>query len=157
MTLLIATPAMLASAASDLAGIGSTLNAANAAAMVRTTALMPAAGDEVSTAIASLFSGYARAYQSLNAQAASFLRQFAQALNGAGNSYAAAEAANASPLQTVEQKALSLINAPTDVMLGRPVMGNGTDGVPGNGQNGGPGGFLVGNGGNGALSRPGRR
>ncbi|OBG28199.1 PE domain-containing protein [Mycobacterium sp. 852002-51057_SCH5723018] len=156
MTFLIATPAMLASAASDLAGIGSALSAANAAAMFPTTALMPAAGDEVSTAIASLFSGYARAYQTLNAQAASFHRQFLRALNGAGNSYVAAEAANTLPLQTLEQDALSLINAPTDAMLGRPLIGNGTDGVPGTSQNGGPGGLLVGNGGNGASGGPGQ-
>ncbi len=66
MTFLIAAPATVAVAATELAGIGSTLTAAHAAAAAGTTALLPAAGDEVSAAIASLFSGYARAYQSLN-------------------------------------------------------------------------------------------
>jgi hypothetical protein len=156
MTFLTAAPAMVAAAASDVAGIGSTLSAANAAAVVPTTALMPAAADEVSTAIASLFSSYAQAYHSLTAQAANFHQQFVQALNSAGNSYAAAEAVNASPLQTLEQGVLGLINAPTNAMVGRPLVGNGNDGTPGTGQNGGAGGLLVGNGGNGASGAPGQ-
>ena len=93
MTFLIAAPATVAAAASELAGIGSTLGAAHAAAVIPTSGLLPAAGDEVSAAIASLFSGYARAYQSLNARASAFHEWFVQALNGAGNAYAAAEAA----------------------------------------------------------------
>jgi hypothetical protein len=155
MTFLIAAPAMLASAASDLARIASALSAANAAAMFATTGLMPAAGDEVSAAIASLFSEYARAYQSLNAQAVGFHRKLVQALSVAGNSYAAAEAASVSPLQILEQDALGVINAPTNAVLGRPLIGNGPDGVPGTSQNGGAGGLLVGNGGNGASGGPG--
>ena len=160
MTFLIAAPATVAATATELAGIGSALSVAHAAAAIPTTALLPAAGDEVSGAIASLFSGYAKVYQSLNAQAATFHQRFVQALDGAGNSYAAAEAANASPLQTLEQDVLGLINAPTDAVLGRPLIGNGTDGTPGTGQNGGPGGLLAGNGGNGgsgASGQPGGR
>src|SRR5258708_28002680 len=95
MTFLTAAPEMVASAASDLAGIGSTLSAANAAAVIPTTALMPAAGDEVSAAIASLFSTHAENYQSLIAQAATLHQQFVQALNSAGHSYAAAGAVSA--------------------------------------------------------------
>jgi len=60
--------------------------------------------------------------------------------------YAAAEAANASPLQTFEQGLLGVINAPTDALFGRPLIGNGADGVAGSGQAGGAGGFLIGNG-----------
>ena len=37
-----------------------------------------------------------------------------QALTGGAGAYAAAEAANASPLQTLEQDLLGVINAPTD-------------------------------------------
>jgi len=112
MTFLIAAPATVAATATELAGIGSALSVAHAAAAIPTTALLPAAGDEVSGAIASLFSGYAKVYQSLNAQAATFHQRFVQALDGAGNSYAAAEAANASPLQTLEQDVLGLIKRP---------------------------------------------
>ncbi len=160
MAFLIAAPALVAAAVSELAGIGSTLDEANAVALMGTTALMPAAGDEVSAAIASLFSSYAKAYQSLGARAATFHRQFGQALNGAGNSYVATEAANASPLQSLEQDALGLINAPTNALLGRPLIGNGADGAPETGQNGGPGGLLVGDGGrggSGAAGLPGGR
>ena len=61
-------------------------------------AVLPAAADEVSAAIAALFSGQAQEFQALGAQAAAFHEQFVQALRGAGGAYAAAEAANASPL-----------------------------------------------------------
>jgi PE family protein/PE_PGRS family protein len=156
MTLLFAAPATVAATATELAGIASTLSAAHAVAAIPTSALLPAAGDEVSAGIASLFSDYARAYQSLNARAATFHQWFVQALRGAGDAYAAAEAANASPLQTLEQDVLGLINAPTNAMLHRPLIGNGTDGAPGTGQDGGPGGLLAGNGGNGGSGLPGQ-
>jgi fermentation-respiration switch protein FrsA (DUF1100 family) len=55
----------------------------------------------------SVFSSHARAYQALSGQAAAFHAQFVQALSGAGASYAAAEAANASPLQTLQQDVLA--------------------------------------------------
>jgi PE family len=45
--------------------------------------VVAAAGDEVSAAIASLFSGHAQAYRSLSAQAAVFHAQFVRALSGA--------------------------------------------------------------------------
>ncbi|WP_142308821.1 PE family protein, partial [Mycobacterium interjectum] len=147
MTFLVAAPALVTAAASELSGIGSTLGEANAVAAVGTTALLPAAGDEVSAVIASLFSTYAKAYQSLNARAATFHQQFVQALNGAGSSYAGTEAANAAPVQSLERDVLGVINAPTNALLGRPLIGNGADGAPGTGQNGGPGGLLVGDGG----------
>src|SRR5882757_1754598 len=160
MSFVIAAPQTLASTASDLGGIASMITEANAMAAVRTTALMPAAGDEVSAAIASLFASHAQTYQSLSAQAATFHEQFVQALNSAGNWYAAAETANAAMLQTVEQDVLGLINAPTNSLVGRPLIGDGTNGAAGIGQNGGAGGILWGNGGNGgsgAARQPGGR
>src|ERR1700738_5002222 len=81
----------LARAASDLSNIGSDLIGANAAAAAPITAMVPAAGDEVSAAITSLFAGHGRAYQAISSQAAVFHAQFVQALGGAGFSYAAAE------------------------------------------------------------------
>lgn len=57
MSYVMAAPEMLAAAAGDVAGIGSTMTAANAAAALPTTAMVAAAGDEVSVAVASLFSG----------------------------------------------------------------------------------------------------
>lgn len=52
-------------------------------------------------------------------------------------------------LGRAEQTVMTVINAPTSTLLGRPLIGDGTNGAPGTGQAGGPGGFLWGNGGNG--------
>jgi PE family len=127
-----------ASAASDLSSIGSTIGAANAAAAHSTAAVLPAASDEVSAAVASLFAGHGQAYQQLSAEAAAFHSQFVQALNAAGGAYLGSEAASTSPLQAI----LDFINQPTEDLLGRPLIGNGTNGAPGTGQNGQPGGLL---------------
>lgn len=142
MSYVLATPEMVAAAANNLAQIGSTLSAANAAALAPTTGVLAAGADEVSAAVASLFSGHAQAYQTLGTQAAAFHERFIQALSTAAGAYGSAEAANASPLQ----QALNVINAPTQTLLGRPLIGNGTNGAPGTGQAGGPGGLLYGNG-----------
>ena len=84
MSFVIAAPEMVTSAATDLASIGSTISAANAAAAAPTTGVLAAAEDEVSAAIASLFSGHGQAFQALSAQAAAFHAQFVQTLNAAG-------------------------------------------------------------------------
>src|SRR3954462_13388719 len=97
-TFLITAPEFLASASSDLSGIGEALREASAAAVPSTTGIMPAALDEVSGAIAQLFGSHAAEYQSLSAQAAQFHARFVQLLGSGGSAYAAAEAANASPL-----------------------------------------------------------
>ncbi|WP_139830841.1 PE family protein, partial [Mycobacterium paraense] len=149
MSYLLAAPKVLASAATDLENIGSALTAAHTAAAGSTTGVLAAAADEVSGAIAALFSGHGQAYQALGAQAAAFHEQFVRTLNAGAGAYSLAEAANASPLQTLEQDVLGVINAPTEALLGRPLIGNGADGAPGTGQAGGPGGILWGNGGNG--------
>lgn len=127
MSYVLATPEMVAAAANNLAQIGSTLSAANAAALAPTTGVLAAGADEVSAAVASLFSGHAQAYQTLGTQAAAFHERFIQALSTAAGAYGSAEAANASPLQ----QALNVINAPTQTLLGRPLIGNGTNGAPG--------------------------
>ncbi|EUA85505.1 PE family protein [Mycobacterium ulcerans str. Harvey] len=146
---------MLAAAASDLTNIGSALGAANSAALARTTGLLAAAEDEVSTAIASLFSASAREYQIVSTQAAHLHAEFVHSLTRAGAGYAAADAVNASPLQTLQQNVLAAINAPSQALTARPLFGDGADGAPGTGQNGGDGGWLIGNGGNGGSGAPG--
>ncbi len=125
-----------------MAGIGSAISAANAAALAPTSVLAAAGADEVSAAVAALFSAHAGQYQQLGARAALFHEQFVQALTGAASAYASAEATN------VEQQVLGLINAPTQALWGRPLIGNGADGTAAN-PNGGAGGLLYGNGGNG--------
>ncbi|WP_373191256.1 PE family protein, partial [Mycobacterium marinum] len=82
-----------------------------------TTGVLAAAVDEVSIQIAALFGAHARNYQQLSAQAATFHEQFVHTLATASRAYASAEAVNASPLQTLEQQVLSVINAPTEALL----------------------------------------
>lgn len=112
----MAVPEMVASAATDIRGVGAALNAANVAAAAPTTGVLASGGDEVSAAVAGLFSAHGQGYQELSAEAAAFQARFVQALNTAGCAYAAAEAANTSPLgaaqQTVQQEVLAAINAP---------------------------------------------
>ncbi|CKU50745.1 PE-PGRS family protein [Mycobacterium tuberculosis] len=124
MSFVVAVPEALAAAASDVANIGSALSAANAAAAAGTTGLLAAGADEVSAALASLFSGHAVSYQQVAAQATALHDQFVQALTGAGGSYALTEAAN------VQQNLLNAINAPTQALLGRPLIGDGAVGPP---------------------------
>jgi PE-PPE domain/PE family len=99
MSHLVAAPEFLASAATDLANIAGTLDAANASAAVQTTGILAAARDEVSAAIAALFSDHARVFQAASAGAAAFHQQFMQALTAGARVYAGVEAANASHLQ----------------------------------------------------------
>jgi PE family len=148
VSVLVVAPAALASAAANLDSIGSALTAANAAAAVPTTGLAAAGGDEVSAALSTLFAEFGEEYQAASAQANTFYLQFVQTLNSGSGSYAAAEAANTSVLQTIEQDILGVINAPTNLLLGRPLLGDGTAGTAAN-PNGGAGGLLIGNGGNG--------
>ncbi|QUR66264.1 PE domain-containing protein [Mycobacterium spongiae] len=98
MSFVIAAPEALVAVASDLAGIGSMINAANTAAAAPTTAVAPAGSDEVSAAIAALFGQYAQAHQATCAQAAGFHEQFVKTLTAGAGSYASAEATNASPV-----------------------------------------------------------
>ncbi len=149
VSFLVVAPQLLASAAADLESIGSALNEAHVAAAVPTTGLVAAGADEVSAAVAALFAGHGQQFQAFSAQASVFHQQFVQALSSGAGSYLAAEAANASPLQATEQDMLGVINAPTEAFLGRPLIGNGTNGGPG--QPGEPGGLLYGNGGAGGA------
>jgi hypothetical protein len=80
MSYVIVVPEMLTAAAGDLATLGSDLSMAHTAAAVPTVALVPAAGDEVSTGIAHLFSRYAEDFHGLAGKAAASHEQFAQNL-----------------------------------------------------------------------------
>ncbi|WP_136623012.1 PE family protein, partial [Mycobacterium pseudokansasii] len=151
MSLVILAPQIMAAAALDMAIIGSTISEANAAAAVPTMGLLAAAEDEVSAAIAALFDSYAREYQALSAQMSTFHDQVVGALTAGAASYASAEAANMLPMEEL----LNLVNAPTQLLLGRPLIGDGADGNAAN-PNGQAGGLLFGNGGNGYNSNSAR-
>ncbi|WP_139805119.1 PE family protein, partial [Mycobacterium intermedium] len=153
MSFVIASPDVLAAAATDLANLGSALGAANAAAVNPTTSILVAAGDEVSAAIAALFSQHAQGYQTLSTQVAAFHETFVRALTGGAASYAGAEAANASPLQSL----VNAVNAPFQTLTGRPLIGNGANAAPGSGLDGAPGGWLFGDGGAGGSGAPGQK
>ncbi len=99
MSYVIAAPEMMASAATDLAGIGSTLSEVHMAAAASTVALVPAAADEVSAGVAHLFSQYAEDYHALAGQAAAFHQQFVHNLKASAGAYTGAEAANAAALK----------------------------------------------------------
>ncbi|WP_155770701.1 PE family protein, partial [Mycobacterium asiaticum] len=155
MSFLTVVPASVADAATSLENLGATIRSAHTAAAAPTTAIAAAAADEVSAAIAALFAQQGTVYQTLSTQAAAFHSQLVEALNAGVRAYAAAEAANASPLQTLEEEVLALINAPTNTLLGRPLIGDGADGITtatGIGTGGGAGGILWGNGGRGGAS-----
>ena len=161
MSYLVAAPEFLASAATDLSDIGSAMTAANAAAAAPTTGVLAAAEDEVSAAIAAVFSAHGQGFQALSVQAAAFHDQFVQTLTAGAGSYVSAEAANvaaftANPAQTVGQDLTNLINAPFLALTGRPLIGNGANGAPGTGQPGAPGGWLIGDGGAGGSGGAGQ-
>ena len=145
----------MTAAATDLANIGSTISSANSAALGPTSSVVAAGADEVSAAVTALFGAHAQAYQALSAQAAQFHQQFVQLINGGAAQYAAAEAANSSPLQTFEHDVPGVINAPSQALTDRPLIGNGAIGPPGTGANGGNAGWLFGNGGAGGSGSPG--
>ncbi|WP_156690197.1 PE family protein, partial [Mycobacterium sp. Marseille-P9652] len=155
MSYVITVPETMTSAATDLAAIGSNLSAANASAATRTTGLLAAAEDEVSAAIAALFSAHGHGFQALSAQAAAFHEQFVQVLSAGAGAYVSAEAANVAA-QTTGQDLLNAINAPFLAATGRPLIGDGANGAPGTGQNGQPGGWLLGIGGAGGSGAPGQ-
>ena len=113
MPFVIAAPEMMASAASDVAAIGSNLSAAHTAAAAPTIAVVPAAADEVSGGIAQLFSQHGRYFQALGGQVAAFHEQFVPHLTASAGSYAAAEASNAALLQPLTASAGSFTNAAT--------------------------------------------
>ena len=128
MSYAIAEPEFVTAAATDLAGIGSSLSEANAAAAASTARVLAPAEDEVSAAIAAVFSAHGQSFQALSSQAAAFHDQFVQALTTSARSYAGAEAANvaalmASPAQALEQDVLGVINAPSLALTQRQLTG----------------------------------
>ena len=91
MSFVVVSPELVEAASTQLAGIGRALNAANAAAAAEITRLAAAGQDEVSTAIASVFSGHAEAYQQVRVYAEGFHAQVVQATAEAARQYQAHE------------------------------------------------------------------
>ncbi len=133
MSFVSVAPEVVATAASDLARIGSSIDAVNAAAAGATTTVLAAGADEVSVAIAALFGTHAQEYQAISTRISALNERFVALLTAGSNSYAASESASVSWLQAVEQDVLGLVNAPSQYWFGRPLIGNGADGVAGTG------------------------
>lgn len=96
MSYLVAAPELMASAATDLATIGSNVTASAAAAS--TVWVPPAAADEVSASVANLFSQHAAEYQAFARHAAAFHEQFLQTLSAGAASYGSTAAVSAASL-----------------------------------------------------------
>ncbi|OBA76279.1 hypothetical protein A5641_22250 [Mycobacterium sp. 1554424.7] len=128
MSFLFATPEALAAAASDLAGIGSTINSAGAAAAAPTSAVAASAADAVSAQVAAFLSQHGLGYQQFSAQIAQFHEQFVQTLSSGANAFAAAESSAAQNLASAAAPAAALpgaaadlasaVNAPAATLLG---------------------------------------
>ncbi|KEP41959.1 PE family protein [Mycobacterium kansasii] len=95
MSFVTTQPQTLAAAAADLWGIGSAVNAANAAGAAPTRGVVPAAADEVSALTATLFVAHAQWYQVVAAHAAAINDMYVATLSISAGSYAATEAVNA--------------------------------------------------------------
>ncbi|OBK46237.1 PE family protein [Mycobacterium sp. 1081908.1] len=117
MSYVMATPELMAAAATDLAAIGSTLRAAHLTAAAPTVGVIPAAADEVSAAVAQVFSQAAQSFQGLVGKASTFGEQFAQQLTGGAGAYAAAEAVNAASVAFDPNSIIQeLIDAPASLL-----------------------------------------
>lgn len=145
-------PELLDTAAADAARIGSAVRVGHLAALVPTTELAAAGADEVSAAIATVFGAHAREYQLAAAQAAMYHDEFVGTLRAAAAAYTSMEATIATamagpvgaatvsdPLRTVGEAWVNsplgqeldpIINAPTDILLGRDLIGNGVVPTP---------------------------
>ncbi len=148
MSFVLIAPEFVTAAAGDLTNLGSSISAANASAASATTQVLAAGADEVSARIAALFGGFGLEYQAISAQVAAYHQRFVQALSTGAGAYASAEAAAA------EQIVLGVINAPTQALLGRPLIGDGANattpgGAGGAGGSGFGAGIPVGRGGDG--------
>ena len=111
MSFLFAAPEALAAAASDLAGIGSTLGTATVAAAAPTSAVAASAADGVSAQVAAFLSEHGLGYQQFSAQIAKFHEQFVQTLSAGANAFTAAES-------NAAQTLASAVNAPAAALLG---------------------------------------
>ena len=102
---LFVTPDLVENAVQDLAGIHSSLAHATQVVAGPTTGIAAAAQDEVSIAVASLFGGFGQEFQALSVQAQAFHADFVSLMHSGAGAYLSAEAANMSPLQTLQQGA----------------------------------------------------
>ncbi len=112
MSFLVTSPEQIQAAAEDLAGIRSSLVEAASSAAAPTTAVLPAAADEVSAAISAMFGKFGQEFQWASAQAQAFHAEFVSLINTGAAAYVSTELANA------EQAMANAINAPAGAIPG---------------------------------------
>src|ERR1700758_3713212 len=86
-------PAAIAAAATQLEGIGNSFATESTGAAAATTAVTPAASDEVSILQSGVFSTYGQLYQTVSAQAQAIHQQFVNTLQQSSGSYQDTESA----------------------------------------------------------------
>ncbi len=98
MSWVMVSPELVVAAAADLAGIGSAISSANAAAAVNTTGLLTAGADEGVDSDCGVVRCPRPGLPGGERTGGGVYAQFVQALSAGGGAYAAAEAAAVSPL-----------------------------------------------------------
>jgi PE family/PPE-SVP subfamily C-terminal region len=94
MSFVTTAPAAIAAAATQLEGVGTSFATESSAAVGSTTAVSPAAADEVSILQSGVFSTYGQLYQTVSAQAQAIHQQFVNTLQQSSGSYQETEGAN---------------------------------------------------------------
>lgn len=124
MSFLTAIPEELLAAAAQLEGIGNSLTAQNAGAAAPTTAIAPAAADQVSALQAGIFSAYGGLYQQIAAEAQAMQQQFVSTLGLSSGTYAQTESANVAattPAQDFANGLAALFGGPLGSTNGEPL------------------------------------
>ncbi len=117
MSFVTTAPPAIAAAAAQLEGVGTSFATESSAAAGSTTAVSPAAADEVSILQSGVFSTYGQLYQTVSAQAQGIHQQFVSLLQSSSGSYQETEGANqlgaaASSLSGVSSSASSAAAVP---------------------------------------------
>jgi PE family/PPE-SVP subfamily C-terminal region len=94
MSFVTTAPAAISAAATQLEGVGTSFATESSAAAGSTTAIAPAAADEVSILQSGAFSTYGQLYQTVSAQAQAIHQQFVNLLQQSSGSYQETEGAN---------------------------------------------------------------
>jgi hypothetical protein len=94
MSFVTTAPAAISAAATQLEGMGTSFATESSAAASSTTAISPAAADEVSILQSGVFSTYGQLYQTVSAQAQAIHQQFVNTLQQSSGSYQQVEGAN---------------------------------------------------------------
>jgi hypothetical protein len=94
MSFVTTAPAAITAAATQLEGVGTSFATESSAAAGSTTAIAPAAADEVSILQSGAFSTYGQLYQTVSAQAQAIHQQFVNLLQSSSGSYQETEGAN---------------------------------------------------------------